>query len=264
MAGADTFPLPALGPEHLAAWDADGFVRVPGFVAPAGVAALRAAVDEVIAAVLPAMPPEHKFFKNLADPASLKQIQMLHTYCPAVAALAAGPGSCLAAHLLRRPVALQNTQYFSKPPGGAAAPTPPHQDGAYFLLDPPGAAVTLWLALDAVDDANGAVRYVAGSHARGLRRHGPSGVLGFSRAMVDFGAAAEDTRDEAVQPAAPGDLLAHHALTIHRAPGNATQDRPRRAIGMIFYAADAREDAAGKAAYQAALKAALLEEGRIA
>ena len=43
-----------------------------------------------------------------------------------------------------------NLQYFNKSPG-ANKPTPPHQDGYYFMITP-CEAVTMWLALDEVDD----------------------------------------------------------------------------------------------------------------
>jgi ectoine hydroxylase-related dioxygenase (phytanoyl-CoA dioxygenase family) len=49
-------------------------------------------------------------------------------------------------------------QYFNKPPS-VGQPTPPHQDGYYFMLDP-CEAVTMWFALDEVDEENGRMRYV--------------------------------------------------------------------------------------------------------
>jgi phytanoyl-CoA hydroxylase len=115
-----------------------------------------------------------------------------------------------------------------------------------------------------VDEGNGCVRYVRGSHAAGLRPHGPSGVLGFSRALTDWGSSRRDAEDEVAMPAAPGDALAHHALTVHRADANASPTRSRRALGFIYYAADAVEDVEAKAAYQAALARALREAGAIA
>ena len=65
-------------------------------------------------------------------------------------------------------------------------PTPPHQDGYYFLLQPPGQAVTMWLALDAADEENGCLRYVLGSahDAPAPRPHGFSGVMGTPRRIA--------------------------------------------------------------------------------
>lgn len=41
--------------------------------------------------------------------------------------------------------------------------TPPHQDGYYFMLEP-NEAVTMWMALEDVNEENGCVRYVKESH----------------------------------------------------------------------------------------------------
>jgi len=38
---------------------------------------------------------------------------------------------------------------------------------------------------------------------------------------------------------APGDVLAHHLLTLHGAPGNRTPDRRRRAIAFRYAGDDA-------------------------
>lgn len=42
--------------------------------------------------------------------------------------------------------------------------------------------------------------------------------------------------------AAPGDLVGHHALMLHRAGPNITLDKPRRALGFIFYSDEVVED----------------------
>ena len=52
----------------------------------------------------------------------------------------------------------------------------------------------------------------------------------------------------------PGDLLIHSALLIHRADANASADRPRRAIGAIFYGASAVVDEAEYEARQLRIK----------
>ena len=67
--------------------------------------------------------------------------------------------------------------------------------------------------------------------------------------MTDFGSGDDLAREEP-QPASPGDLLAHHALTIHRADGNSSPTRTRRALGFIFYSVDAKEDVAARQAYE--------------
>jgi phytanoyl-CoA hydroxylase len=120
----------------------------------------------------------------------------------------------------------------------------------------------MWLALDHVDQENGCMRYARGSHKHGMRPHASSGVLGFSQGMTDFGQPI-DLANEVPVPAQPGDLLVHHALTIHRADGNRTVNRPRRSMGFIYFAKSACEDVVGKQAYQERLRKSLLAEGKI-
>ena len=254
---------------HAAAYARDGFVRVAGFLAPAEVAAALAALAELTSpAGLARLPPAHAFFEDPARRETLKQLQSLHLHSAFFGALAAPGGrACrLAEALLGRAVsAVQNVQYFCKAPAGGAKsePTPPHQDGAYFLLRPADAAVTLWVALDAVDDENGCVRYCVGSHRGGLLPHAPSGVLGFSREACAGAALAAALAREEPQHAAPGDLLAHDPLTVHRAGANASAARTRRAVGLVFYAADAVEDVEAKRLYQQRLEERLVAEGRL-
>ena len=78
-----------------------------------------------------------------------------------------------------------SVEWFNKPPG-TDSPTPPHQDNYYFCLRPPS-VLTIWLALDPVDEENGCLRYVAGSHRQGIRAHARSNILGFSQGISDYG-----------------------------------------------------------------------------
>ena len=56
----------------------------------------------------------------------------------------------LAELLLDDGVISKNMEWFTKP-ARSDAETPPHQDGFYFMLEP-NEALTLWLALDTVND----------------------------------------------------------------------------------------------------------------
>jgi phytanoyl-CoA hydroxylase len=116
------------------------------------------------------------------------------------------------------------------------------------MLNPPH-AVTMWLALEDVDAENGCVRYVKASHLKGMRPHGKSQIFGFSQTIVDFGT-EEDMAHEVAVPAKRGDLLIHHSMTIHRAEGNTSATRSRKAFGFLYWGASAKEDLATKEAYR--------------
>ena len=62
--------------------------------------------------------------------------------------------------------------------------------------------------------------------------------------------------------AQPGDLFAHHSMTIHRADANPSQRR-RAALGFVYFADAAKEDAERAERYRRVLYAQWEKEGRI-
>jgi phytanoyl-CoA hydroxylase len=235
---------------HKTAYDRDGFVIVRSFLTPADFAELCANLDRYIREVVPVLPDSDAFFLDESRPETLKQLQHMgrdpffreYTKHPAWVALARA--------LVGEEAGAQEPEWFNKPPG-THSPTPPHQDNYYFNLEPPN-VVTLWLALDPVDDDNGCLRYVAGSHRRGLRPHGRSNILGFSQGITDYG--PDDSSREVPIHLQPGDVVAHHGATIHRAEPNRSATRHRRAFAMVFKGVSCRRDEESYARYLAALK----------
>jgi phytanoyl-CoA hydroxylase len=242
-------------------FDVDGYVAIRKFLEGGLLRDLLANVDRFVRDVVPQLPPEYVFYENRNDAATLKQIQHMGDYDPPFhELLTVSRFREIAEELLHGPVVPKNLQYFNKPPG-VGLPTPPHQDGYYFMLDP-CEAVTMWLALDDVDAENGCVRYVPGSHGRGLRKHSRTQTLGFSQGIVGY-PSTEDADLEVAVPAKSGDLLIHDALTIHRADGNHSATRSRRALGLVYYSERARTDSAVHAAYQRQLAQDMKAAGRI-
>lgn len=244
------------------AFDADGFVSLTPLFDAAQMAEINAEVDRFLTHGVPRMPPEQVYYEDKSDPSSVKQLQKLHEHSPYFRAMMLdGPIRRIAEEVLRDEVVPVNMQFFNKP-AGIGQPTPPHQDGYYFHLSP-CEAVTGWLALEPVDEQNGCIHYVRGSHrAEGLRPHGATGVLGFSQGMTDFGTEADRAGTVAV-PGGAGTFLMHHARTIHWAGANRSKTRSRRALGFIYYARRAKPDLAAREAYQRELDARLWAEGKI-
>ena len=233
-------------------FETDGYVAVPGFLSASEVEECNRQLARYILEVVPGLPAEHVFYEDKEDASTLKQLQQMQEHDSWFGELFHGAAQRLAEELLGTEVVGKNMQFFNKPPG-VGSPTPPHQDGYYFKLNPP-MALTMWMALEDVDTENGCVRYVPGSHLKGMRDHGRTKTLGFSQGMTDFGT-SEDLELEVAMPASPGDLMAHHALTIHRADGNSSANRSRRALGFIYYSVDAREDIVAQAAHRKELAA---------
>ncbi len=242
-------------------FNADGVVAFREFVAGDALAELTAHVERFIREIVPTMPIDHVFYEDKSDRSTLKQLQRLGENDPWFDDLfQAGAFREIAEVLLDGPVVPKNLQYFCKPPGVGRA-TPAHQDGYYFMLDP-CEAVTMWLALDEVDDENGCVWYVPGSHRDGIRDHSRTSTLGFSQGIADY-PTEDDRQREVAMPARPGDLLVHHALTIHRAGANRSTTRQRRALGFVYFSERAKVDIEARDAYQKKLASEMRAAGQI-
>lgn len=231
-------------------FDADGYVIVREFLTPAEFDELVSNLDRYIREVVPTLADAHAFYVEKGKPETLKQMQHMGVD-PFFREYARHPKwLALAEALLGEPVTAQEPEWFNKPPG-TSHPTPPHQDNYYFSLEPAN-VLTIWLALDPVDDDNGCLHYVRGSHLQGVRPHGPSRVVGFSQTITDFG--PEDEANEVRIHLRPRDAVVHWGNTIHRAQPNRTKDRQRRAFAMVLRGASCRLDEASHARYLAALK----------
>ena len=242
-------------------FDRDGFVRMESFLTPSEVAEVRMELDRFVRDCVPNMPIEHVFYEDKTDLSTLEQLQCLHTYDAYFESLMIGSNTqALAEIVLGDLVVPKNMQYFNKAPG-VGQPTPAHQDGFYFKLEP-CEAVTLWLALDEVDEENGCVHYAQGSQLNGMQAHGKTSTLGFSQGLIDSDGLA-GSPDDVTCPAKPGDLLAHHALTVHWAGENRSTLRTRKALGFIYYSASAHEDVNTHESYQRKLAEELVNAGKI-
>ena len=231
-------------------YDRDGFVIVRQFLTPDERADLCRELDRYIRDVVPRLPDADAFYDNKSRPQTLKQLQHMQ-HDPFFGGYIRHPKWVeLAEALVGEPAACEGSEWFNKPPGTDHV-TPPHQDNYYFCLAPPN-VVTIWMALDAVDDENGCLRYVAGTHCKPIRPHSRSNVLGFSQGITDYGAA--DSAAEARIHLQPGDVVAHHGNTIHRADANRSRTRHRRAFAMVFKGKSCRRDEAAFARYQTAVK----------
>jgi len=226
-------------------FDQDGFVFIRNFLLPQELAELEQNLNRYIAEVVPGLPPTDAFYETEGGPATLKQMQFMQKNDDFFKEFHLRRRfSDLAETLLGMPIVSQGMEYFNKP-AGVGQQTPPHQDGYYFNLIP-SQALTLWFALDEVNEENGCVRYIPGSHKKGMRPHNLSSILGFSQGIADW--TKQDEVTEVKGLAHPGDLLAHHCDTIHRADANSSL-RSRRAVALVYHAAQAVPDLEAKARY---------------
>ena len=241
------------------AFNRDGFAVLRGFMSRQEIQDLLAEIDRYAREVAPTLPPEEVYFEEKGKLETLQRLNRMGQYDTYFDRLKRSEKWVSAAEgLLGETVSIQHIMYFTKPVrvGGV---TPPHQDAYYWMIEP-GVGLTFWLALDTVDETNGCVRYVRGSHLYPVRPHAPSNVLGFSQTVTDYG--DQDEQAEVAVEAEPGDLLVHHGRTIHRADANLSE-RPRPALGLVYYTASSKVDEARFAAYRQQLQEKLLAEGKI-
>ena len=228
-------------------FDTDGFVYLPGFIKPNELELFKLHLKRFISEKISGMKKGHYLYEDNNDASTLKQMQDLEKYDPFFQTLATGSKFMqLAKQLLEEDVVCKTVEFFNKPPK-IGKPTPPHQDGYYFMIVPQQ-AVTMWLALEDVSEETGCVKYVKGSQLKGIRNHNRTKTPGFSQGIVDFGT-EDDLRNEVSFPVKAGDLLAHHSLTIHRAGANTTLNKSRNALGLIYFGHSVVEDIETKENY---------------
>ena len=231
-------------------YDEHGFVIVRQLLANAELSELRENLDRYIRDIVPTLPDADAFYQDRTRPETLKQLQRMGCD-PFFRDYARHPQwAALAESLVGEPVTVDQPEWFNKPPGTPHV-TPPHQDNFYFCLAPAN-VVTIWLALDPVDAENGCLRYVSGSHRRGFRAHSKSTILGFSQGITDY--SHEDFVREVPIPLQPGDAVAHHGMTLHRADANMSQTRHRRSFALVFKGASCQRDEAAFARYSASAR----------
>lgn len=120
-------------------------------------------------------------------------------------------------------VAFWFNQFVTKLPDGASGRSefPWHQDNGYMAIEP-ATNVTIWFALDDVDERNGCVWVMPASHKQGLLDHRTASADSWHLTLK-----VEGDGVPAVLKA--GEAVAFTGLTLHRSKLNHT-DRPRRAF----------------------------------
>lgn len=227
----------------LAAYHADGVAALRGVLSSDWIARMGAAVDRILAAPGAASveyTPAGKtgryygdFFIWLRDPDFERFIK--ESPLPALAA----------AIMNSETVTFFYDQLLVKEPE-TAEPTPWHHDLPYWPIR--GTQImSFWVPFDPVTLASGAVQYVKGSHRWG-RRFAPASFSkdsGFADLYAKMGLepvpdidGAPERYDLIHYPLEPGDVLIHHPLVVHGAPGNRSAATRRRGLALRYVGDD--------------------------
>lgn len=136
------------------------------------------------------------------------------------------------ADLIGRPVSLYGDQALLKPPRFGSE-KPPHQDNAYFQVDPADGLITAWCALDDATLQNGCMHYIPGSQKLGLVDHD---YIENTPHLVP----KEMDKEAAVAvPIKAGGVIFHHSESLHLSPPNRS-DQWRRAMICHYVRSDAK------------------------
>lgn len=143
--------------------------------------------------------------------------------------------------LIRQLIGVQplfySDQIFFKPPRHGSVKHY-HQDNAYFRLVPADHGITGWVALDDVDEANGCLRYIDGSHLGPILEAKP--VPGQEHDLMPDPALI-DLSKESLAPVRKGGVVFHHSMVLHGSAAN-TSERWRRGYATHWVAADVTSD----------------------
>ncbi|MGE3173829.1 MAG: phytanoyl-CoA dioxygenase family protein [Planctomycetota bacterium] len=227
-----------LTPDERVAFERDGWVTLPGFVPETELAPLEDLYMRFLRRELPVAERDYcdmtgDYQKPIEDYAILN-VMLPRTYHRALADnVYERRAADVTRQLLGDGFAIDYDQLVAKPPGRADALFHWHQDLGYWPITPDTRTATFWLALDDVDDDNGCVRFVDGSHHEPeLREHLPlTGDRDRNHTMV---ARVDPARDRIRSARMPrGSVTVHHERTVHGSGGN-TSTRWRRGYVLAF------------------------------
>jgi non-heme Fe2+,alpha-ketoglutarate-dependent halogenase len=131
------------------------------------------------------------------------------------------------------------SHFFIKPPHSPGT-VPWHQDAYYWPLSPCN-TVTVWVAFDDVDEANGGMKLIPGSHLGGLMKHGQTSDANatLSLGLADGSAFSADTAVQFRLKA--GEVSLHDDRAIHGSQANPS-DRRRAGLTIRYSGTNVKPD----------------------
>lgn len=213
-----------LSNQEIEAYHRDGYVIPNGFRLDVGeLETLRAALDRVLADN-PEILPDRLINTHLdgGAPYGIRGQKAIHD-------IAHDPRILDMAEAVMGPdLILLFTHMFCKPAESSRA-VPWHQDGPFWPVAPL-ASCTVWLALDKVEEENGAMRVIPGSHRGDYLKHDllddPNSTLNREIDLKNIDEAAAKTIE-----LEPGQVSLHDIGIIH---GSAANSSARRRAGLAL------------------------------
>lgn len=216
--------------EQIESYNKDGYVALPDVLTADELANLRAAADDVLA-----IQHEERIERSRRDSdygrVFVQKVNLWRINDGMRRHVLSKRIADIARRLARVDgIRLWHDHLLTKMPGEGSKQTPWHQDRPYWPMIGYG-QLSCWMALDDVDEQNGCMWFVPGSHALGLLE-----PINLVTPQDIFGLIPADTGFEPRQVSVPltaGSCTFHNGLTFHHAGPNTT-GHPRRAMVTIY------------------------------
>jgi non-haem Fe2+, alpha-ketoglutarate-dependent halogenase len=223
---ADPDAARTLTPEQVEEFNERGFLRPLPVFGAADADRIRAYTDGLLDAVV-----------NAPDPRNAYSINGYHLVCRGLYDLIVTPRILdYVQDLIGPDIVCWGSHLFAKLPGDPME-VPLHQDAVYWPLTPTW-SVSAWLAIDDVDEENGAMQLVPGSHRLGALDHVVKPLDG-TRVLKRQVEAADSFVDRVSDSLGAGEISLHSDLLLHGSHPN-TSDRRRAGITFRYAAAPVR------------------------
>ncbi|MES2596484.1 MAG: phytanoyl-CoA dioxygenase family protein [Verrucomicrobiota bacterium] len=233
----------------LADYEKDGVICVRRFLMADEVAAVREELARYIRDDLGSKPASARTFER--DEKTVRNLWRLEEHNEFFRQMGEREDiRALIAPLVHGEPVLMGVETFNKP-ARIGSGVPYHQDNAYFCQTPPD-MLTVWIAIDAVTEANGPVFFVRGSQKEGMKPTKPSGVRGNSIGLAE--PPPGPLSEQFCGLLAPGDATIHQCETIHHSAPNTTEFS-RLGLLFVYRGSHTQTDAGLKDAYTAAVTA---------
>lgn len=222
-----------------AEFDRDGVICLRGAIAPDLISTLAEGIDSCLA-----QPgPKGRNFNADGSPGRFAGDVFMWTFddamrqflvsSPLAEIAATFMGSHTATHML--------DQMFVKEPQTPSR-SPWHQDQTYMYADGEQ-LISIWVAVDPVTKASGAVEWIKGSHKSGTLYQATGFDPNITYESDEYETLPDIEADRSAHnivayETEPGDIVVNHLRTLHAAPGNLT-DMRRRAVAYRFTGDDA-------------------------
>jgi hypothetical protein len=221
-----------LSREQLDYFRREGFLRLRRFVPPETILALRPVYDRLFQTRTGFSAGD---YFDMAGPETddafgAPQLLRLSAYAPELLGSPVFPAAWAIARQILGPAAKLDLDHGILKPAHSAAPTPWHQDEAFWDGRYEYDAISVWIPLQPVDEESGCLHFAPASHRRRMLPHR---TIGDDPRVHGLEVAGYSPIFSEVCPLPVGGATIHHARTLHYSAPNAS-DEDRRAYVLVF------------------------------